>query len=614
MINTENLLKVIQTADFLQLDLIEDPNFIRGDLLSKENVFEVMKMVQSIYSARHLKKHALQALGEPKTLEEVLLFARCTDDIYSKLREFHEGYQGSLQNNFIKAITDPDFLLIDNEPELCMILDPLFAKKKEWHPEIFRALLRWINFKKGREEHVDLFRYVWIDTMPQDTLKNEVLPALKEISDDSWFMEQVALYTESSYEIPCFHSVLSIGPGCYGNRYLSQRVLVGYVQPVMYVFGGRGHTIQGTLTDGFAFCQEITDPELYDDEGARPEGHTHDLGYWPINTGFGQMELKGDSVGCFAFIAGGFTQDKNEVVTASDQFFRYQMLTGETLPLANIPRATYWHEVVINIHSGEVWVLGGVVQEGRKNIVTKSTYIYDTMSNKWKSGPDLPRPLCLFGACCTPISRWKAFLNNQPKHLDMLISGGTTTAQGRKVRSSVTSNAYLYKTEASTWEKLPSMNFPRYAHSMASFCDDDEVDQPKNEFYVLGGKGRDEQYLESIEILQLDIRQWTVLTRPSFKKAMFGLFTRRWKAELITFSEDDDGQTVMQILSSLPEIHRADWNDVATIKLPFSLKGTLVLPCFEEIRLQDPPPGVTVEQVTCSTCNLGPSAFHLAEF
>ncbi len=614
VITKENIIQVILAADFFQFAFIGNPNFVRSDLISKENVIEVMEVARRIDSDHHLKKQALHAIGQPETLEELLLYARCIDDRNLCLKYLKQDYYESRQLNFLEVINHPYFLLVDDAIVTALIIDPLFAKKKEWHIEIFRAILKWIRFKKGREIHADnLLRSVWIDTLPQDILKNEVLPAVKEIPACKWFIQQVTEYTESTHEIPCFQAMISIGPGYHGNRYIRHRIPQGYVQPVMYVFGGEGHTIDGTIADGFAFCQEITDPEDYDEQGPRPEGHTHDLAYWPLQTGLGLMEPKGDIAGCFAFIAGGYTQDQNKSMTPSDQFVRYQMITGEKVPLPNLPKATYWHEVVVHHDRREVWVLGGVVQDGGKNVVTRSTYIYNTTSNSWKSGPDLPELLCQFGACCTPTSRWEFHLVDTPR-VDILISGGTTIAQGRKLRSSVTSTSYVYNTEAASWEKLPDMNNPRYGHSMASFCDDDDADEYKKDVYVVGGRGKDEQYLESIEIYQMDLRQWTVLTHPSFKRAMFGIFTRRWKAELITFCEDDDGQTVMQIMSSLPEIHQPYWNDVATLKLvPFSVKGTLILPCIEELRLEDPPLGVTVNKVACSTCNVGPSAYYLAD-
>ena len=602
LITKENFAQVLLAADFLQVDLLKAWDFakVRLPLINTENLIEIMEIAEKINSGE-LKKQAWGAIEEPQDFVELLLYAKYREENNSDSVEdiqINEPPIVSLRENYTEALNHPYFLLIDDVDELEFIINPVwFAKKKEWHIEIFKAIVKWIKHKEDRGGHADqLFQHVCIDAIHQDVLKGEVLPVVERISSCKEFKQEVTEYLEEEHKIP-FLAMKSYGTGSYGRpygySYLNERRVHGFNQPVMYVFGGKGHTVDEHFTDSLAFSQELTQPWR---PMSRKRGHTHTLGYWPVHMGLAIMEPKGDSAGCFAFVAGGYTQQgENKMMTPSDQFFCYQMLTGEKLELTKIPKATCWHEVVVHVANEEVWVLGGIVQEGSENVVTKSTHIYDSNSSTWKSGPDLPGQLCQFGACYTPTKT-------------VMISGGRTTTDGTTGLATV----YIYRAESTSWEKLPNMTFPRYSHTMAAFFHDEMIDEARNEIYVVGGRREDGQYQVDIEVYKMNTQQWTCFGNTLLQRSIFGVYTRRWKAELITFSEDDDGQTVMQIMSSLQKMLEPDWRDIATLKLPFSLKGTLVLPCVQELYLEDPPLGTTIKKMTCSTCNSGPSAYHQA--
>ncbi len=264
----------------MQLDFLQNWDLRKLGFLSADNLIEIMEIAEKVNS-KELNKKAFALIKKPQSFVEVLLYAKYGNaNDADSLEYFNENDLNSLKKNFIEALNHPYFLLIDDVDELEYIVNPVFAKKREWHIEIFRAILKWIRLKKDREIHADtLFQHVWIDTIPQDVLKEDVLPAVRSISCCKDFMREVTEYVENMHKMP-FLAMKAYGTGtyghCYGYSYLNERRIHGYNQPVMYVLGGKGHTIDGSFAGGVAFCQELSYPS---NRKCRWPGHDHYLGY-----------------------------------------------------------------------------------------------------------------------------------------------------------------------------------------------------------------------------------------------------------------------------------------------------------------------------------------------
>ncbi len=303
-LSAENLIEIMEVAEKMRskelkkqaLALIENPQSFAGVLLqldflqnwdlrklgspSADYLIEIMEIAEKSKS-KELKKRTFNLIENSQSFVEVLLYAKYRKaNNADSLEECDEHDLNSLKENFIEALNHPYFLLIEDVDELEFIVNPVFAKKREWHIEIFRAILKWIRLKKDREIHADtLFQHVWIDTIPQDVLKEDVLPAVRSISCCKDFMREVTEYVENMHKMP-FLAMKAYGTGtyghCYGYSYLNERRIHGYNQPVMYVLGGKGHTIDGSFAGGVAFCQELSYPS---NRKCRWPGHDHYLGY-----------------------------------------------------------------------------------------------------------------------------------------------------------------------------------------------------------------------------------------------------------------------------------------------------------------------------------------------
>ncbi|HEX2176161.1 MAG TPA: kelch repeat-containing protein [Nocardioidaceae bacterium] len=105
------------------------------------------------------------------------------------------------------------------------------------------------------------------------------------------------------------------------------------------------------------------------------------------------------------------------------------------------PRDDFAHVVV----GDEIWTFGGMT--GDRGTRLSSTEVYDTTSDTWRYGPDLPEGLCSFEGAA--VGR------------QVYLFGGLDEA------SQPTDFAAALDTRTGQWRRLPPLPHPRYAHDVA---------------------------------------------------------------------------------------------------------------------------------------------------
>lgn len=105
----------------------------------------------------------------------------------------------------------------------------------------------------------------------------------------------------------------------------------------------------------------------------------------------------------------------------------------------------------------QIWTFGGMTGDRGNRLTT--TEVYDTGTDRWRYGPDLPEGLCSFEGAAIGD--------------DVYLFGGLDED------SNPSDFAAVLHTRTGRWERLPSLPHARYAH---------DVDRIGNRIYVIGGE------------------------------------------------------------------------------------------------------------------------------
>jgi N-acetylneuraminic acid mutarotase len=141
------------------------------------------------------------------------------------------------------------------------------------------------------------------------------------------------------------------------------------------------------------------------------------------------------------------------------------------------PRDDFAHVVV----DDEIWTFGGMTGDRGNRLTT--TEVYDTRTNRWRYGPELPEGLCSFeGAAIGPR---------------IYLFGGLDE------RSEVSDFAAVLDTRTGRWEQLPALPHERYAH---------DVDRIGARIYVMGGEDSDGPEA-AVDVFDTRTNRWSQAAR-----------------------------------------------------------------------------------------------------
>ncbi len=301
--------------------------------------------------------------------------------------------------------------------------------------------------------------------------------------------------------------------------------------------------------------------------------------YWPLYTELGILEPKGDCIQHYAFVVGGYTKDpESGTKIPSASVTRYNMHTGETLNLQDLPQPSFWNAALIHPHGCQLWVLGGVVRKGEKYQLSQSVYIYDIKANKWKMGPSLPKPLSQLAAC----------QGSSPFH-GIFISGGITQSLDEVCpeNSFVERGIYFISKDTDYWHNFSSLETARYGHAMClkGFGSRDP------ELYIIGGKSQQGEEVGKMERFSL---HRNVCVQYEFWAPLFGncrnLSTRLLStigSNMGFFSDKTDTKSIVHYWHDV-KLFQDTKAKIHSRKLPFSVKGALILQCLQVVDSEDP--------------------------
>ncbi len=526
-------------------------------LFTEDNMAKVMQLADFLQCTPIIDL-CLDIINENPTVVTLPLYVRYSQPA-AKTLEDHESY---FTSHYLDIILHPDFIrnIIDVD-DLKLFVDPDIPvnMKKEWHLLIFQVLVRWLKFSESREVHaLDLLKKVCYEQLTQTDITNEVLPYLTEFSDCGDLIDLLTSYIDEPFAQPFMTERLST----IKDRKCSKDTL----STVLYAFG-------------------MQDAKLKSDMMALNLCNKGSIRYWPLYSELGILEPKGDCIGHYTFIVGGYTKKpEDETKFPSASFIRYNMHTGESLNLEDLPQPSFWNSVVIHPRECQLWVLGGVVKKGEEYRLSRAVYIYDIKTNKWKEGPRLPEPLSQLAAC-----------HGSDGFDGIFISGGVTqNIDARCVGNRlVQENIYFIRNDQDFWKKIASLEIARYGHAMyfrnRSFL---RCSIRKLELYMVGGKSLKGCDVGGIEILCLRSKHTSTSTAPISLGNCSNFFTLG--SNMCFFSDKPDTGTIVHywnnnsqrpLGSILGSPFEKDWDSK---KLPFSLKGALVLPCIQEYDSKDP--------------------------
>ncbi len=489
-------------------------------LITDENISEVM-IVADFLQCTTIISLCLRHIVDNPTNGTIPLYARYCKPAMKQVLFYNLGLDSSpavyLRNNYIDIIHHPDFIrnIIDVD-DLEYFINPAFPLKREWNVLIFQVLLRWLKFSESREIHASkLLRKVPYGHMKVTDIRQDVLPHLAELSGCEDLFQLLKNYVEKTFEQPLICANFS----SIENRKCDKR----YVRPVLHVFGMNDPNVS---TDMMSFCLK---------RERMAEGHLqYTMNYWSSYSELGVLEPKGDVLGHYAFIVGGYTQDfESEIKIPSALSKRYNMDTGEFLDLAPLPQASFWNAAVIHQRDHQMWILGGVVKKGDNYQLSQCVQIYDIKTNTWEKGPSLPEPLSQLAAC---------YSSHYPAGI--YVSGGITQSldeHGNQVRSKfrmVRSSIYFISSDARDWEIIGRLSVPRYGHVM--YADGSKFGRT---LYAIGGKDLNAAYVQAAEYLSDAVDRCFKV--PGLRGSLTIL-----PGELYAFSEstdEDDEDGVLQI-------------------------------------------------------------------
>ncbi len=485
----------------------------------------------------------------------------------------YEVRKSFIPDHFLEMIHHPNFTTnISDIEDLKVILDailPLICNS-EYHILVFQVLVLWLAFSKNRKVHAsEILKKIQYDLITQEDITNVVLPRLTELPDCGHLIDFLRRYIENPFEQP-FMSV--------GNQRFRK-------DPVIHAFGVQDDVIN-LKSDVMAFNLNYVN---------------YIVNYWPLCSKFplGILEPKGDCIEHYAFIVGGYTQEEgSETKIPSDSFIRYNMLTQEILTLKDLPEPTFSSAVVFHEKACQLWVIGGVVKKAETYQLTEEVHIYDVKTNEWKKGPSLPEPLSQLAVC-----------NGSDAFDRIFISGGVTMkmdgcAHNRVVRKTV----YMIAKDASHWTELATLDRARYGHTMYIRDSDFEGKRPP-ELYVIGGKSPDvlqEQNINGAIITDNRTIEAFSLHNPSRAINLeaeevlgncFGHFSLDGESYLFSECFGSESETVVNNWCDYGGNNSpfTGFTGLCQRKLPFSLKGALILPCWQKFDLKSNSKGPDVE-------------------
>ncbi len=490
------------------------------------------------------------------TVKTLPLYVRYTTPTMKQMLFYDEdlilGAHSHLRSHYIDIIQHQDFVTsIMDVDDLNMFIDPGFPLQKEWHVLIFQVVVKWLEFSESRQVYANqLLTKVCYGHMKITDIMHEVLPNITQFCGCEDLIGVLRSYVEKPFEQPFIAAAnfLSIA-----HRKCDKE----YVRRELHAFGIHDLNIS---TDVVAFC-------------VKPESKRKQitLRYWPTNSRLGILEPRGDVIGHYAFIVGGYTKDPgSESKIPANDCKRYNMITGEILDLAPLPQASFWHAAIIHQKEQQMWVFGGVVKGSDHIQLSQSVHIYDIKTNAWRRGPDLPEPLSQIAVCYSPMDQGGIF-----------ISGGITQRQDRNGKSfnsnfrMVRSGIYLISSESEMWEQLGSLQIPRYGHAMYV-----DVAKEPAVLYIIGGKNVETQHINAVEYFssfgQGQIHIPTVTGNISIRGDKF------YGTPVGTTSN------LVQI-GALPKWQSSDFR-LDCSHFPFSLKDALILSSTQEIDMESKDP------------------------
>ncbi len=591
----DDLKEIMETADFIQCQEIIRECF--------NHVNEYPTVNSLVLAARYCGQYPHEVTGRDAIVDD-----------------YHDAYRTVLCNHYLELIRHPDMLELDGD-QMYGFWNPTCAVNKEWHLDIFRLIVNWIKCSPKNRSYL---RSVFFNKIKLHDLRLEVLPALKELPDFQDLVENVQEFVDNEYLQPILAVKFPYGNlmdlRLSNNGVHTLPFFPNYFgKAVMYVFGGGPHSPDMSDSDCMAFStdvyienKEVAGVLKEDSYISAFKRGKRSVGYWPLKLKYDLIEPKGDSIDAYAFIAGGYSLKDNGDKQWGKQFIRYNMNTGETLGLQALPNTFCWHAMVAyklsdgtqspkegstslrpspNFTSAEIWSGGCIDSTASHFEASDVTYIYSVENNCLKPGKPLPKPLCHFAACYT-----------EEKEEGLYVSGGVTKVDpvsGEPNPKSACKALYKYNASTEVWERLPSMRKPRYDHTMKAHANwiseyydttsrygfSEETYHYAYQMYIAGGKGKTGRYITSVEVFSLIDKQWTQINPISFLDGSNMVFLRQEYAALCIFSEGERGENFY---------HYFDWlghNEVTCgktccLQLPFSVKGSLVLPCLQEMDLQ----------------------------
>ncbi len=456
-----------------------------------------------------------------------------------------------LRNHYLDIILHLDFVrnIIDVD-DLEYFINPAFPLKREWHVPIFQVIVKWLEFSESRKMYAsELLRKVSYELMTTQDIREKVLPFISDFPGCEDLVEQLHGFVNNVFEQPFLTGSLPF----VGGRKCDQK----FIRPVLHAFGMPG-SIGNKTAKAFCLKTEIK-------EGQK----RYTLSHWPMNCDLGVLQPKGDVIGHYAFIVGGYTENGETIYsgftpkTPSAICKRYNMKTGEMLDLAPLPQASSWNAAVIHQKEHQMWVLGGLVKGEQYLHLSQSVYIYDIKTNQWKEGPSLPEPMFELAACYSPKS---------PEGI--VISGGIVDRfeepGGRMVQSAI----YYISPKSEAWEKLETLRMPTYGHTMCV-----HASKEASTLYVIGGINDRNERVGTVEIFSdSEYRQFEL----TGLQGSIAVHDGDFYAFSDVTDEDDEGEGISVIqMGSLKEV--ASDPSFNSRMIPFCPQKSLILSCTQEV-------------------------------
>ncbi len=539
-------------------------------LFTEDNMAEVMQLADFLQCKPIIELCREMIIKNPG-LETLPLYVKYSEPTKKEIPQYVR--QTYLPDHFLELIHHPNFVTnITDVEDLKVILDAILPLtcNSECHILAFRVLIFWVAISKNREVHAcELLTKIQYDLITQVDIINVVLPGLTELSDCGDLIDKLTRYIENPFEQP----FMSVGKQRFRK------------DPVIHAFGVQDDIIN-LKSDAMAFNLNYLN---------------YIVNYWPLSTTLARvLEPKGDCIEHYAFIVGGYTQEEgSEAKIPNASFIRYNMLTQEILTLKDLPQPTFSSAVIFHEKACQLWVIGGVVKKAETYQLTEEVHIYDVKTNEWKKGPSLPEPLSQLAVC-----------EGSDAFDGIFISGGVTMKMEGCSHSShrvVRKTVYMITKDTSRWTEFGTLSRGRYGHAMY-VRDSDFEGKREPELYIVGGKSPDvlqEQNINTPSItdnIVVDAFSLHSDTKSIYKAQQvvgncFGQFSLNGESYLFSECVGSESETVVNNWCDYGSNNSpfTGFTGLCQRKLPFSLKGALILSCWQKFDLKSNSKGPDVE-------------------